>query len=189
MFFALQINLLPPRGTIMQRMKIIPIRLLLVSVIMVSFTACAAMGPSNVGKTALTKEIIPISGQAAADRLWQANDVSVNYSINSSKDTFSISGSVVILDNVLASFPMAETFYLYFTFVDENGLGLSTHNISPLVRYRTEVSKSLSFRKNLIKPDGAVSYVFSYRGTFKSGFGAEQTSEDWEIFYRPFIIE
>ena len=136
-------------------------RALLASILITTLSACAATYMSNVGRTVQKKEKIAIGNQKASTGQWQTNNVSLSYSIDNAADAFSISGSVHISESVTASFPLGDYFYLYINFIDNNGTAISTHNISPLIRFRAEVADQLPFSNTLEKPAGAFFFAFS----------------------------
>lgn len=158
---------------------------LFLSLLIVILSSCAAL-LSNSGRTALKEERIAIGDEITNTGKWQSKDISINYAINNQPNTFFISGSVQINSYILSSFPLGQYLNLYINFLDANGVALSTHDISPFMKYRSEVPQQLDFKNNLEKPAEAVYFNFSYMGLFKSGIGKNSTTDDWEIFYKPF---
>lgn len=147
---------------------------------------CTAFTTSNKGMMALKEQTISLKKPVKATESWQTKDVLVSYSTNNSSSSFSITGSLHIADSILSSFPIADYFNLYLTFVDTSGLGLITHNIGPLFPYRMEVPEKLGFNKELVIPTGAAAYVFSYSGRFRDNVGADGGGGSWDISIRPF---
>jgi hypothetical protein len=161
-------------------------RAFFVSILVTILSACIATSMSNVGRTAHKKEKITIEDKKTSTGQWQTNNVSISYSIDNVPDNFTISGSVHISESVTASFPLGDYFNLFINFIDSSGTVISTHNISPLVRYRTEVAEQLPFTSTLVKPADAVFFAFSYIGNFKSASVGEDNLGDWMIYHRPF---
>lgn len=161
-------------------------RALLISMLITVLSACAATNMSNVGRIVQKREKIAIGDQKTSTGQWQTNNVSLNYSIDNTADAFFISGSVHISESVTASFPLGDYFYLFFNFIDNSGTVISTHNISPLIRFRTEVADQLPFSNTLEKPADAVFFAFSYVGNFKGANTGDENMGDWPIYYRPF---
>jgi hypothetical protein len=147
---------------------------------------CAAFTTSNKGLMALNDHTISFKKPLKTTESWQTKDVLVSYSINKSSSSFSITGSLHIADSIISSFPIADYFNLYLTFVDSSGLGLITHSIGPLFPYKMEVPEKLEFKKELLIPTGAAAYVFSYSGRFRDNVGADGGGGSWDISFRPF---
>lgn len=161
------------------------LRLLVVLVVIAIISGCSTT-MSNVGRESVKIERIAIKDQKNDDEQWQTNDVLINYSTETTENTFAISGSVHIKDSVTYSFPRGDYFYLFLNFIDKNSIVLSTHDISPLLRYKIDVDASLPINFSLDKPVDAVFFAFSYFGNFRGAYTSDEYMGDWEIYHRPF---
>ncbi len=116
---------------------------------------------------------------------WKGKQVDINYSISQKSTGLVISGTVIIHDQVLASFGRLDQLVVKLNFLSNSGSVLETVDITP--RYATfdQVEGPLDFKAVAAPVPGATSFAFSYFGTFFSESG-EAGGGSFEIFYFPF---
>lgn len=151
-------------------------------------SGCASTYYSNVGQRASEEFIIPAETGTPSQE-WQTNDLKIIYDVRKTKESFTVSGTVSMKNYIIHSFPAAEKFRLFINYLDENGMALSTDDISPLIGYRGEVPEKMKLKDVPLAPPQATAFTFSYTGTFTGGNNADENSGDWEIYFTPFSNE
>ncbi len=146
---------------------------------------------SNVGKTALDIETLNLDTRQTDLRLWQTHDFLVKYDVLPVGNSVTIDGTLYIKDRISYSFPVPEFFYLYINYVDGNNVVLSSHDITPLLAFRTGFQDSFPLRNAPPAPPGTEAFVFSYWGNFTGNASFSDSDErggtgDWEVYYSPF---
>lgn len=146
---------------------------------------------SNVGKTALDIETLNLNTGQTDPRIWQTQDFLIKYDVLPVGNSVTIDGTFYIKDRISYSFPVAQFFYLYINYVDSNNTVLSSHDITPLLAFRTNFQDSFPLRSAPPAPSGTEAFVFSYWGNFTGSANYSDSDErggtgDWEVYYSPF---
>jgi len=146
--------------------------------------SCAASF-NNTGKIAQMQSAVLLSDPISNRGFWDSNDVMITYKITESENPFAIEATLKIKDNITLSFNLVESFSLYITYLDKNGKGLATHNISPVFRYRKLVPEITELGTLPPPPANADGFTFSYWGYFRSNT-SDDSKSNWEIYFNPF---
>lgn len=141
----------------------------------------------TVGKTVLPQEKIEIIDSNGAEHIWQTSDLVLKYTIEDGIDTITVSGTVVISDRVLYTYPIARFLNIYISLLDKDGVAASRHLINLRVSAYNTVSEKIPFRTQVAKGEDITSFAFSYWGTFReSGASVRRHAEELEIFHNSF---
>ncbi len=154
------------------------------------FSGCTSY-LSNVGKTALDIETLNLDTKQPETRVWQTQDFLIKYDVVPAGNSVTIDGTLFLQDRISYSFPTPQYFYFYINYVDSNNVVLSSHDITPLLAFRTFFQDSFPLRSVPPAPPGTEAFVFSYWGNF-TGNGSDNDNDerggtgDWEVYYSPF---
>ncbi|MEE4240878.1 MAG: hypothetical protein V2I36_05395 [Desulfopila sp.] len=162
--------------------------LLLLGVLALLWGCAAPTG--KIGKTVGQDHILPppmVAQQSDVPLEWQTNDMKVVYEIVKNGGSFTVSGTLHIKTNIYRSFPLVERLDFYIHFLDENGVVLSTHEISPNLGYLRKYSDTLPLVNIPPAPQGSTSFAFSYWGIFRGSGIKNENSGDWEVYFNPFV--
>lgn len=143
---------------------------------------------SYIGRTTMPKYVLSINDDTA-ERIWQTNDVIINYQVNEQEDgkAFSISGNLSVNDWILRGFPAVEKLNLHIHYLDENDQVISSHPVGINHGYRNKPPKNLKLLNVTPPQTGAVSFTFSYFGIMAGRNSEEGNVGDWQIYFNPFV--
>lgn len=131
-------------------------------------------------------EIEPVLfSQSSPDGIWQSDDVTVSYSIDSYKPLFVLSGTLHLNSSMLMSYPVLISFFARIHFLDAAGNPLMSSPIHINSSYHTFAEEEYSFRFSQEIPIHVEAFTFSYSGRF-SDYG-ERFPDTTFIDYSPII--
>lgn len=164
---------------------------LVVCSLFILVTGCAHYSAKNIGKTATDHHVLPLKVTGSEPQEWQAKELSVDYSIQKSGNSFLLSGSLTMSDWIYYSFPYPQFFYFSVNYLNEDNQVIGSHEISPLIRPLAPYQSTYTLRTPPPPPPEAVSFVFSYWGNFRSSGNYSDDddrggADDWEIYFNPF---
>ncbi len=141
----------------------------------------------NIGRTALLDQRFEIRDTSPDLKLWQTEDLAINYQLEDNDTTITISGTVAISGRITVVYPVFDFLNIYVNFLDQNGVATSKYDICPIIsRYNTAPGQ-VAFSKTLQKDENSASIAFSYWGNFRDrGMSSRGDVIEWEIFYNPF---
>jgi hypothetical protein len=115
--------------------------------------------------------------------IWQADDLTINYTYQRSGASFDISGWIDFSD-ALKNFNSMDHFDLWIHFVDAENRIIDTRSLFPhLPFHRIE---AIPFERRLDLPPNARGFVFSYSGRAVDGAeGDDGGGADWDFWKRP----
>lgn len=159
------------------------LRTMAMALAMLLLVGCAGFLRPDPGMVARQEARIAL-GDTLTQQTWESGDLRVNYSLTRKGDGCSLEGKVTINDSINNSFPIITKFFLYISFLDQDGRVLETVDISPVIPAFGNTPPSLPLRTSTTLPAQAKSFVFHYYG----GFRANPLSEGghWDINYFPF---
>jgi hypothetical protein len=113
------------------------------------------------------EEIAPVHfSQTSRSGIWQSNDLSISYTIDSRTPLFSLSGTLELNPSLVMFYPVVDSLFLRIHFLDADGKILSTSPINVSYSYRTYAVRKSSFTFTKEISGQAEAFTFSYSGTF-----------------------
>lgn len=144
-------------------------------------TGCSAQLSSRYRQST---EIAPVLlSQSSPNGIWQGDEISISYSIDSYKPLFSLSGTVHLNSSILMSYPVIDSLFIRIHFLDANGNLLNASPIHINFMHHTFAEQEYSFAISREIPIQVEAFTFSYSGTF-SDYG-ERFPDTIFIKYSP----
>jgi hypothetical protein len=129
-------------------------------------------------------EIAPVLlSQPSPNGIWQSDELSIAYSIDSYKPLFSLSGTLHLDSSILMSYPVINSLFVRIHFLDGDGNLLNASPIRINFGHHTFADQEYSFNFSREIPIQVKAFTFSYSGTF-SDYG-ERFPDTTSIGYSP----
>lgn len=149
-------------------------------------TSCKSISWNYVGHEVPEVSQIPLKTGGPHKGIWESEDITIQYQYETGTQRFEISGLIDFSDN-LKKFSTMDYFYLWIHFVAADSRIIGDKEISPQV-YFYEIAET-PFKKTIVLPPDAKSFVFSYSGFAGDGKNTSGGKDDggvnWNFWKTP----
>lgn len=150
-------------------------------------TSCLKSAMTYEGKQVKEENRIAISDGGPHKSDWKTRDLTLDYTYTRKGDNLELSGVIKFTNHLVTGYITLVDFRIHIHFTDAEGI-ITGGQVVAISGHRQEI-ENISFKKEVELPEGAVSMVFSYRGSADQG-GRDEGSwmgvgSDWDFWTTP----
>lgn len=151
--------------------------------VLFSVVGCGSFTEPELGVRAKKESRILLDG-AGKGRVFQTDDLKLEYSLNDSGGNYTYTGRLFIDRSITDSFEEITRFTMRMNFLDSEGRVLESVDITPLFTINHDIPNVMKAKKKGRTPHGAKYIAFNYFAVFRGVMAGYR--DDWESFYFPF---
>ncbi len=160
---------------------------LFIIVLLLLGTSCLKSAMTYEGKQVKEENRIAISEGGPHKSDWKTRDLTLNYAYTRKGDNLAFSGVIKFANHLVNGYIALVDFRIHIHFTDAEGI-INGGQVVAISGHRVEI-EIISFEKQIELPPGAVSMVFSYRGSADQGGRNEGSwmgeGSDWDFWTTP----
>lgn len=149
--------------------------------------SCQSIRLDDVGLQVPAPSRILLEDSGTRQAVWQADELSVNYTYHRDGTRLDISGKIDFSDALKYNFSAMSRFDLWIHFVDAEGKIIASRSLFAMPPFH--MIEETPFERRLKLPPNAGAFVFSYSGYARDGGGGSKSGDDgaidWDFWKRP----